>query len=135
MPRVITNLCQREGSCRIVCPVECIVPGKPVDDWPTYVIDPDTCIDCGACEPECPFSAIYPSDEVPSAYHARGGEILCAKAGTSGFEDTFTDVDHDGEEILMPATRVLAEDEVVDLTPSIAVNRAFFAEGPGYAAS
>jgi ferredoxin--NADP+ reductase len=28
-----------------------------------YWIDPDTCIDCGACAPECPVDAIYPSEE------------------------------------------------------------------------
>jgi ferredoxin--NADP+ reductase len=33
-----------------------------------YFIDPDSCIDCGACEPECPESAIFPDDEVPEEY-------------------------------------------------------------------
>jgi ferredoxin--NADP+ reductase len=33
-----------------------------------YWIDPDTCIDCGACAPECPEDAIYPDDEVPDEY-------------------------------------------------------------------
>jgi ferredoxin--NADP+ reductase len=33
-----------------------------------YWIDPDTCIDCGACAPECPVDAIYPDDEVPEEY-------------------------------------------------------------------
>jgi len=32
------------------------------------MIDPDTCIDCGACAPECPVDAIYPEDEVPAEY-------------------------------------------------------------------
>jgi NAD-dependent dihydropyrimidine dehydrogenase PreA subunit len=31
-------------------------------------IDPDICIDCGACEPECPVEAIYPDFEVPDEY-------------------------------------------------------------------
>ena len=30
-----------------------------------FMINPDECIDCGACEPECPVEAIYPEDEVP----------------------------------------------------------------------
>jgi len=33
-----------------------------------YWIDPDTCIDCGACAPECPADAIFPDDEVPEEY-------------------------------------------------------------------
>ena len=31
-------------------------------------IDPNECIDCGACEPECPVNAIYPEDDVPAEY-------------------------------------------------------------------
>ena len=31
-------------------------------------IDPEECIDCGACEPECPVDAIYDEDEVPDEY-------------------------------------------------------------------
>ena len=34
-------------------------------------IDPDECIDCGACEPECPVDAIYDEEEVPEEYHAQ----------------------------------------------------------------
>jgi len=33
-----------------------------------YYINPDECIDCGACEPECPVTAIFAEDEVPSQY-------------------------------------------------------------------
>jgi ferredoxin len=65
MARVITSLCLREGGCATVCPVECIVPGKPEDKYPWYYIDADTCIDCGACEAECQFGAIFPDVEVP----------------------------------------------------------------------
>lgn len=54
MTYIITSLCLRDSSCVDVCPVECIVPGKPVEQWPWFYIDPDTCIDCGACIPECP---------------------------------------------------------------------------------
>lgn len=69
MTHVITSLCIRDGSCVLVCPVDCIVPG-PKDDpaWPQFYIDPDTCIDCGACPPECPVDAIFPDDELPDEY-------------------------------------------------------------------
>jgi len=59
MPRVITSLCLREGGCVTVCPVDCIIPGKPEDKYPWYYIDPDTCIDCGACEAECPLAPSF----------------------------------------------------------------------------
>jgi ferredoxin len=32
------------------------------------VIDPDECIDCGACEPECPVEAIFPEDALPDKW-------------------------------------------------------------------
>jgi ferredoxin--NADP+ reductase len=48
-----------------VCPVGCIVPGQPEEEWPWYYIDPDTCIDCGACVPECPVAAILPEEDLP----------------------------------------------------------------------
>jgi len=34
------------------------------------VIDPDECIDCTLCEPECPINAIYPEDDVPAGQEA-----------------------------------------------------------------
>lgn len=67
MTYVITEACVgvKDGSCADVCPVECIhtLPG---DDM--YFIDPDECIDCGVCVPECPVDAIFPEEEVPSQY-------------------------------------------------------------------
>ena len=60
MAHVITSLCLRDSACVDVCPVECIVGGKPEAQWPWFYIDPATCIDCGACVPECPFEAIFP---------------------------------------------------------------------------
>jgi ferredoxin len=39
-----------------------------IDDPPMLVIDPDTCIDCQLCVPECPVHAIYEEDEVPEPY-------------------------------------------------------------------
>ena len=83
MTHIITSLCLRDSGCVDVCPVECILPGKPQEQWPWYYIDPDTCIDCGACVPECPYGAIFPEDEVPAAYTAKGGEYL-SKVGLTG---------------------------------------------------
>ena len=66
MTYVITELCARDGACVEVCPVECIVEGPEGDpEWgAAYFIDPDTCIDCGACEMQCQQQAIelhYPT--------------------------------------------------------------------------
>lgn len=135
MTHVITSLCLRDGGCATVCPVECIVPGNPVDQHPLYYIDPDTCIDCGACVPECPWAAIFPEDEVPSAYKAKGGEYLSMPVGTAGFTTVYDGHNHDGDVVHLEATRVLAAGEVVDLTPDTAVNADFFKNGPGYNAA
>jgi NAD-dependent dihydropyrimidine dehydrogenase PreA subunit len=50
----------KDASCVEVCPVDCIYEG---DDQ--FYIHPDECIDCGACEPECPVQAIFPDTDVP----------------------------------------------------------------------
>ena len=50
----------KDISCQSVCPVDCI---HEVDRM--LVIDPEECIDCGACEPECPVEAILPEDAAP----------------------------------------------------------------------
>ncbi len=135
MPHVITSLCMREGSCATVCPVECITPGKPVDEYPIYYIDPDTCIDCGACAAECPFNAIFPDSDVPSAYKAKGGEKLTAPKGTAGFDEVYDGTDHNGDPVHIEATHTLTAGETVDLTPYISKNAEFYSSGPGYAAA
>jgi len=135
MTHVITSLCLRDGGCATVCPVECIVPGKPEDKYPWYYIDPDTCIDCGACMPECPWNAIFIEDEVPSQYVAKGGEYLSMPVGTPGFTTVYDGLNHDGEPVHLEATRILEQGEVVDLTPAIPMNADFFTNGPGYSAA
>ncbi|MBY6204967.1 ferredoxin FdxA [Halomonas denitrificans] len=48
-------------DCVEVCPVDCFHEG------PNFlVIDPEECIDCTLCEPECPVQAIYPEDDLPA---------------------------------------------------------------------
>jgi ferredoxin len=132
MAHVITNFCMHDGSCVEVCPVECIVPGKPVEEYPSYYIDPETCIDCGACAPECPYEAIYMEDEVPSAYEAYGDERMSMPVGTEGYDEEFESEDVNGVTWVLKATRVLEEGEVVDLTPAIQANEDYFTDGPGY---
>ena len=76
MPHVITNRCvgTKDQSCVEVCPVYCIHPAKNIDgdaafeEAPQLYIDPDVCIDCGACVPECPVDAIFMDDELPEEF-------------------------------------------------------------------
>src|ERR1700694_4906534 len=62
MPYVIAEPCinVKDRSCVDVCPVDCIYEGADM-----LYIHPDECIDCGACEPECPVTAIFPEEDVP----------------------------------------------------------------------
>ena len=48
----------KDRSCVDVCPVDCIHEFERI-----LIIDPEECIDCGACEPECPVEAIKPDTE------------------------------------------------------------------------
>lgn len=59
---VVTEACVdvQDKSCMQICPADCIFEGGRM----TY-INPDMCIDCGACEPVCPVEAIYFDADVP----------------------------------------------------------------------
>jgi ferredoxin len=54
-----------DRSCVDVCPVDCIYEGED-----QLYIHPDECIDCGACVPECPVTAIFIDDEVPPTWES-----------------------------------------------------------------
>jgi ferredoxin len=62
MTYVIVEACigVKDRACVDVCPVDCIYEGED-----QLYIHPDECIDCGACEPECPVTAIFPEEDVP----------------------------------------------------------------------
>ncbi len=62
MTFVVTENCIKckYTDCVEVCPVDCFHEG------PNFlVIDPDECIDCNLCVPECPIDAIYAEDDLP----------------------------------------------------------------------
>ena len=67
MTYVITDPCidLLDKSCVEVCPVDCIHYEEGVDR--KLYIDPDECIDCGACEQVCPVTAIFAEDDVPDS--------------------------------------------------------------------
>ena len=60
MTYVVTENCIRCKfmDCVEVCPVDCFYAGENF-----LVINPDECIDCGVCEPECPAEAILPDSD------------------------------------------------------------------------
>lgn len=66
MAYVITTPCidVQDQACVEVCPVDCINFDEGEDRM--LYISPDECIDCGACEPECPVTAIFPEEDVPA---------------------------------------------------------------------
>ncbi|HKY02477.1 MAG TPA: ferredoxin FdxA [Burkholderiales bacterium] len=64
MTHVVTEACIKckHTDCVDVCPVDCFREG------PNFLaIDPDECIDCAVCIPECPVNAIYAEEDVPPA--------------------------------------------------------------------
>ena len=88
MTYIITDPCVGtcDTACVEVCPVDCIhgpedtegageeakAPGFDATGKQLY-INPEECIDCGACEPECPVDAIYDEEEVPDDYESSIG--------------------------------------------------------------
>ncbi|MCH7890551.1 MAG: 4Fe-4S dicluster domain-containing protein [Gemmatimonadetes bacterium] len=75
MTWVITSLCRDcvDQSCVQVCPVDCIYEytGSDRETFPNQLyIDPEECIDCAVCEPECPWEAIFQDEAVPEVLEA-----------------------------------------------------------------
>lgn len=84
MTFVIAEPCKGtcDTSCVEVCPVDCIHGPLSVEEMKEIqlsgemaklenimmYIDPDICIDCGACEPECPVEAIFEEDDTPEQW-------------------------------------------------------------------
>ena len=68
MTYVVTESCIKckYTDCVDVCPVDCFREGPNM-----LVIDPDECIDCTLCVPECPVEAIFAEDDVPDAQKPR----------------------------------------------------------------
>ena len=85
MTYVITSPCldTQDQSCVEVCPVDCIHFDEGEDKM--LYINPDECIDCGACEPACPVTAIFAEDDLPAdmtAWTAINAEWFTDKAAS-----------------------------------------------------
>jgi ferredoxin len=73
MAYVIAEPCigTKDAACVSACPVDCIHPRHDEADFATATqlyIDPAECIDCGACVPVCPVSAIFALDDLPEKW-------------------------------------------------------------------
>lgn len=75
MTYVITQPCigVRNASCIDVCPVDAIHPASnepEFEEEQQLYINPDECIDCGACEPACPVTALFEESAVPEQWQS-----------------------------------------------------------------
>ena len=84
MAYIIAEPCigTKDSACVDVCPVDCIHPakdrdyhggpanqgGKNFDEVPQLYIHPEECIDCGACVPVCPVTAIFALEDLPEKW-------------------------------------------------------------------
>ena len=91
-------------DCVDVCPVDCFHEGKNF-----LVIDPDECIDCGACEPECPTSAIFAEDDLPekwsnykdlNAQYASDWPVISEKRDPLPTAEEYKDVEGKGGKLI-----------------------------------
>ena len=135
MTHIVTRLCLRDTACVEVCPVECMVLGKPENEWPWLYIDPDTCIDCGACVPECPYEAIFPEEEVPVDFEVQdihdGGTWIAMKKEDQAGEPLVNATVGDHTVNVLNAVKE-PPGTILDLSEDIEPNYDFFIDGPGY---
>jgi ferredoxin len=93
MAFVVTENCIKckYTDCVDVCPVDCFHEG------PNFlVIDPDECIDCTLCEPECPANAIHAVDELPEGqeqFEALNAELSKIWPAITAVQDALADAD------------------------------------------
>lgn len=71
-------------DCVAVCPVDCFYEGKN-----SLAINPDECIDCGACEPECPTTAIFEEGDLPEKWRVYTS-INAVFSGAKSIDDVDT---------------------------------------------
>ena len=68
MAYVIIDTCDKDLLCVEACPVDCIHPKQDeagFEEASQLYIDPEACIDCGACIPVCPTNSIFILEELP----------------------------------------------------------------------
>ncbi len=82
----------KDRACVEECPVDCIYEGNRM-----LYIQPDECVDCGACEPVCPTEAIFYEDDLPKdqAEYLEVNAEFFAEIGSPGGAAKFGVVDYD----------------------------------------
>jgi len=96
MTFVVTDACVKckYTDCVEVCPVDCFYEGENM-----LVINPDECIDCGVCEPECPADAILPESDELMKWVEQNREFSAKWPNITKKKESFADADaHKGEE-------------------------------------
>ena len=93
MTHVVVESCIRckYTDCVEVCPVDCFREGPNM-----LVIDPDECIDCAVCIPECPVEAIFAEEDVPAgqeSYIALNAELAAIWPSITRTKDPLPDAD------------------------------------------
>ncbi len=121
----------KDTACVAVCPVDCIYD---FDGENMLYIQPEECIDCDACRPECPVEAIFPLAEVPGQWQSY------IAVNVEAFERHSVEAAHDddgAEDAAAPAASapaassaetaavkaVLAEVQAKDVTPEDALEK------------
>lgn len=104
MPFVVSAGCVdiKDKACITVCPVDCIYEGARM-----LYVHPDECIDCGACEPECPQEAIYYAPDLPEqlTVYATVNREFFVEGGPGGASAVdYADRDHPLVAALPPAS-------------------------------
>lgn len=85
MAYVITDNCTKDELCIAACPVDCIHPRGDEAEFQAATqvyVNPAECIDCGACVPVCPVTAIFAMEDLPekwSSYAAINADWYKAK--------------------------------------------------------
>jgi ferredoxin len=96
-------------ACVEVCPVDCIVQHKSKGDAEGYenqlYIDPEECINCGVCEPECPWEAIFEDEQVPTLFT----EDTQLNANIVDIRDDFEVPER--EDVAVPSTEQIAKNK------------------------
>jgi ferredoxin len=80
-------------DCVEVCPVDCFYEGENF-----LVINPDECIDCGVCQPECPANAIEPENAVEDVYLWMDVNTKFSRLWPNITRKRFDDVPQDAEQ-------------------------------------
>ena len=90
MTYVVTDNCIKckYTDCALVCPVDCFYEGENM-----LVINPEECIDCGVCEPECPVDAIKPESEDLLIWVERNQEYASQGPNISEKKEPLPDAD------------------------------------------